>query len=57
MENTIFVKPKKKEFIVIKPDGKRLRAEGEIVKADVYCGRREMDGEVEINSIVKKGKK
>ena len=35
MENTIFVKPKKKEFIVIKPDGKRLRAEGEIVKADV----------------------
>lgn len=48
MDNKIFVKPKKKELIVLKPDGVRLKAEGEYVNAEVYWQRRINAKEVEV---------
>lgn len=58
MKDLIFVKPRKKEFIIYKPDNSRLKAEGETVEADVYWHRREKDKEVEITPhSTKKGKK
>lgn len=53
----IFIKPKKKELIVPKPNGVRLKAEGEYVKAEVYWQRRINDNEVEVvTSKATKGK-
>lgn len=51
----IFVKPKRKELIVMKPNGQRLKAEGEYVEAQVYWQRRINDKEVEVANPKKKG--
>lgn len=48
MDDKIFVKPKKKELIVPKPNGVRLKAEGEYVKAEIYWQRRINAKEVEV---------
>ena len=60
MNNNIVIKPLK-GAIVIKPDGKRLKAEGEVVRADdIYWHKRLSDGEIEIVKVrttVKKGGK
>nr|DAI24791.1 MAG TPA: Protein of unknown function (DUF2635) [Caudoviricetes sp.] len=55
MNNKIFVKPKRKELIVIKPNGQRLKAAGEYVAAEVYWQRRINDNEVEVVTPKKKG--
>lgn len=44
----IFIKPAKKELIVLKPDGTRLKPDGELVAAVTYWHRRLKDNEVEI---------
>lgn len=54
MSEKIFVKPKKPELIVLKPDGSRLKAAGEYVAAEVYWQRRINDNEVEVQKQPKK---
>lgn len=44
----IFIKPKHKELFVLKPDGSRLKAEGEYVEPVIYWHRRLKDNEVEV---------
>lgn len=44
----IFIKPKKKELMIFKPDGSRLAAEGELVEASTFWHRRLKDNEVEV---------
>lgn len=46
MLNKIFIKPRKPEFIVFKPDGCRLKAEGEYVDAVPFWQRRLNDRDV-----------
>ena len=42
----IFIKPRKPEFIVFKPDGRRLKSEGEYVEAVTFWHRRLKDKDV-----------
>lgn len=42
----IFIKPRKPEFIVFKPDGRRLKSEGEYVDAVPFWHRRIKDKDV-----------
>ncbi len=44
----IFIKPKHKELFVPKPDGSRLKSEGEYVEPVIYWHRRIKDNEVEV---------
>ena len=44
--NTISIKPAKADVQVPKPDGSKLKAEGEIVKRSAYWVRRLNDGDV-----------
>lgn len=44
----ILIKPAKKELMIFKPDGPRLKAEGELVDATIFWHRRLRDKEVEI---------
>lgn len=44
----ILIKPKKKELMIFKPDGTRLKAEGELVEASTFWHRRLKDNEVEV---------
>lgn len=46
MQNKIFIKPRKPEFIVFKPNGCRLKAEGEFVDAVPFWQRRINDRDV-----------
>ncbi|MCX4349269.1 MAG: DUF2635 domain-containing protein [Alphaproteobacteria bacterium] len=46
MQNKIFIKPRKPEFIVFKPNGCRLKAEGEYVDAVPFWQRRINDRDV-----------
>lgn len=46
MLNKIFIKPRKPEFIVFKPDGCRLKAEGEYVDTVPFWQRRLNDRDV-----------
>ncbi len=46
MPNKIFIKPRKPEFIVFKPNGCRLKAEGEYVDAVPFWQRRINDRDV-----------
>lgn len=64
MPNKIFIKPRKPEFIVFKPNGCRLKAEGEYVDIVPFWQRRINDRDVvvaqsaksAISSTTKKGK-
>ena len=66
MQNKIFIKPRKPEFIVFKPNGCRLKAEGEYVDAVPFWQRRINDRDViaaqpaksaaSVSSTPKKGK-
>ncbi len=42
----IFIKPRKPEFIVFKPNGCRLKSEGEYVDAEPFWQRRLNDRDV-----------
>lgn len=47
--NEFFVKPKHKGSTVLKPNGQRLKAEGELMYSDVeFWHRRIKDGDVEL---------
>lgn len=46
MPNEIFIKPRKPEFIVYKPNGLRLKKEGEFVKAEPFWYQRLKDQDV-----------